>query len=201
MAQSHYFTNDDTVASSPVVCGFEFNARRFTFTTDSGVFSRGKIDAQSEILLRVMYEDCEDCRLFLDLGCGYGFVGIVWKALFPDCRVVMSDVNERAVNLTRRNAAENGVTAEILTYDGVPSEKSQDKYDVIALNPPIHAGKEVIHRLYEEAANALSPRGALYVVIAKKHGAESAKPVLERLFGSVTAVYKKKGVFVYKCNI
>ncbi|GHU46214.1 methyltransferase [Clostridia bacterium] len=198
MAQSHYFINDDTVASDIKSYIFEYGGHSFTFRTDRGVFSRGKADGESSVLLDVMAEKLadKDSVNFLDLGCGYGFIGIVWKRLFPDCRVVMSDVNSRAVLLAKSNAALNKTDTQVILCGGIP--ETDEKYDVIALNPPIHAGKRVMYELYEQAARAVSENGGFYVVIAEKHGAGSTETELRRIFSEVTRVYKKKGIYVFK---
>ncbi len=134
----------------------------------------------------------------LDLGCGWGAVGSSVGKKYPACRIVMSDVNERALALAAKNAAANGVQAETAQSDGL--ERVEGPFDYILTNPPIRAGKQVIYRLFAESAQKLSPEGSLYIVIRKQQGAESAVKYLKTIFQQVDTVDKSGGFWVIRCR-
>lgn len=168
--------------------------------TDSGVFSRGSIDYGTRLLIDAIV--LESGSLFLDLGCGYGPVGIAIAASSANVTVYMVDVNERAVALAQENAKRNHLleAVHIQISDGLSSVNAM-RFDVIALNPPIRAGKQTVYRLLEEALQHLSDSGRLYIVIQKKQGAESAYAHLQTLGANIEIVTKSKGFYVYCCTL
>ena len=166
----------------------------FNFLANNGLFSCDKIDAASILLLENIPPLTGQ---LLDLGCGYGTIGIVLAKKNP-VALTMSDINRIALDYAAKNAALNQVEAEIVHSDGF--ENLSGVYDNIVLNPPIHAGKEVMYRLYAGAAEHLTPGGALYIVIQKKHGAESTQKVLRDIFSECNTLYKKKGLYVLQCT-
>lgn len=128
-----------------------------------------------------------------------GPVGTVLGALYPEtARITMSDVNGRALALAERNSRANGVEAACVLSDGF--EGLEGPFDAVVLNPPIHAGKSVIFGLYEGAFSHLREKGRLFVVIQKKHGAESTIARLEELFGGCEILYRKKGMYVLEAR-
>ena len=135
----------------------------------------------------------------LDMGCGYGVIGVTLGKRYPGLSVVMSDVNERAVELSRRNAQRNGVPARVMQSDGYADVPFR-RMDWIVQNPPIRAGKSVIYAMFAEGARRLEPSGELWLVIRKQQGAESAVRYLKTLFGRVEAVSKKGGFWVLRCT-
>ena len=142
---SHYFENDMNLKSEIRELSYEYNSSFFTFYSDNGVFSKSKLDYGSKLLLETYLKENLLNRRVLDVGCGYGFIGIVISRL-TDSYVDMVDVNKRAVHLTKRNIDENKVDCEALvsnTYEEVTG-----KYDLIITNPPIRAGKKVLIDIY-----------------------------------------------------
>lgn len=194
----HYYSNKPTVASQLrqvhiTLRGFDLN-----FWTDAGVFSKGQIDFGSELLIETM-EMSSDANV-LDVGCGYGPIGITASRLVPEGSVTMVDVNERAVELARRNIEANAVTnAEALISDRLAGVEGR-LFDCILTNPPIRAGKATVHSIFEQAAAHLTDRGELWVVIQKKQGAPSAKKRLEELFDSVEDVARDAGYRIFRCG-
>lgn len=188
--QEHYFSKAPKSRSAPEIAAYRYAGREFAFITDSGVFSKGKVDRGTDLLLEAL-EDVESTR-FLDLGCGYGAVGICYKHAYPDSLVMMGDINERACELARKNAAKNGVCVEVRQTDGMAAFCGIP-FDVIAMNPPIRAGKEALHRLMSEARSAIVPGGRLFAVIRTKQGAGSMKEFLEGLFGNCEDVERGSG--------
>lgn len=192
----HYYTQTPASAHRPGQVDFLWRGTKLVFETDSGVFSRTEIDKGTEILLNALPEELSGS--LLDLGCGYGVIGVTLGKRYPGLAVTMSDVNERAVELSRRNAQRSGVQARVMQSDGYGAIPFQ-RYDWILQNPPIRAGKSVIYAMFAEGARRLTPDGALWLVIRKQQGAESAVSYLKTLFGQVEVVTKKGGYWVLRC--
>ncbi|WP_058300186.1 class I SAM-dependent methyltransferase [Gorillibacterium timonense] len=194
----HYYTGKPTVKHDTRTLKETLRGIEFTFVTDAGVFSKGGVDYGSKALIRCM--EIPDGARVLDVGCGYGPIGLTAATLSPSSTVTMLDVNERAVELSRENARMNGIgNTEVFVSDGVTAVKGRS-FDCVLTNPPIRAGKEVVHRIFEEAAECLVPGGKLWVVIQKKQGAPSAFAKLETMFTSVREVEKDKGYRIIVCE-
>lgn len=192
----HYYTQTPASAHKPGQVDFLWRGARLVFETDSGVFSRTEIDKGTEILLNALPEELSGS--LLDMGCGYGAIGVTLGKRYPGLSVTMSDVNDRAVELSRRNAQRSGVQARVMQSNGYGAIPFQ-RYDWILQNPPIRAGKSVIYAMFAEGGRRLEPRGELWLVIRKQQGAESAVRYLKTLFGQVEAVTKKGGYWVLRC--
>jgi len=196
MADQQYFAPVPLSPSVPKPFTLNYQGRDFRFFTDSGVFSKGELDFGTRTLLSALPEDLKG--LVLDLGCGWGAVGVIIGALHPQAAVTLADINARAVQLARLNARENRVPAQVGQSDGFAQIKGS--FDCIAFNPPIRAGKETVYRLLNECAEHLRSGGALYVVMRKQQGAQSAARFLEGIFAAVDTVRRKGGYHVMKCS-
>ncbi|HHX37259.1 MAG TPA: class I SAM-dependent methyltransferase [Clostridiaceae bacterium] len=200
---SHYFDQQPEVESDVRSFYFDMEGRTFDFLTDRGVFSKDGLDVGSELLLRTAIADMredEPGERLLDLGCGYGVLGLVLKRVFPRFDLTMVDINERALDLSRQNAERNKVRyATILTSDGF-SGLADEMYDVIVTNPPIRAGKSTVYRFFDEAKDHLRPGGRLYVVIGKKQGAPSAERHLQAVYGQCRRIAREKGFWILRCD-
>ncbi len=196
----HYFDPQKDAPHSYKKVEAEFESQKFSFLTDSHVFSREAVDFGSSLLISAIlkYEKNRKLRL-LDLGTGIGVVGIVLAALRPGFELVMSDINERALALAKKNSAilKNKKPAIILS-DGL--RNIDGEFDLIAFNPPIRAGKETVYRLYHEAAAQMTTKGVLYVVIRVKQGANTTKKELERCFLVVEVIERSKGYRVFRAS-
>ena len=191
----HYYSREPESASRPAVCETEYRGRKLRFETDAGVFSRGELDTGTRLLLEALPERLEGD--VLDLGCGWGAVGVSVGKAFPETRVTMTDVNLRALELARKNARANGVAAECLESDGLEALRGRT-FDAVITNPPIRAGKQVIYRLFAGAAEALNPGGALFLVIRKQQGAESCLRYLATIFARVEKLDRSGGFWVIR---
>ena len=189
-----YYTADPTSESNPVPCAFPYRGHGLNFMTDAGVFSRGELDVGSRLLLDALPALTGDV---LDIGCGWGAIGVALAKANKAARVTMVDVNRRALGLCRQNCERNGVTAEVIESDGM-AEVLGRKFDAIVTNPPIRAGKQVIYRMFADAAKSLHAGGALYLVIRKQQGAESCVKYLKTLFNEVEKLDKSAGFWVLK---
>ncbi|WP_373894588.1 class I SAM-dependent methyltransferase [Virgibacillus natechei] len=193
----HYYSQKPQSKSSPKTWSYQLRTRVYRFTSDVGVFSKNEVDFGSRLLIEQFYEPAISGD-FLDLGCGYGPIGTVLADHYPKRNVVLSDINERAITLTRKNVALNHVeNVECLQSDQFSNLVGRS-FAAIVVNPPIRAGKKVVHQLFEGARGALYERGELWVVIQKKQGAPSAKAKLEDLFGNVEIVARDKGYFILR---
>lgn len=168
----------------------------FEFITDSGVFSRSGLDYGSRVLLETVDFSRAGAGDILDVGCGYGPIGIVIAKNNPNRQVHLVDINERALNLARQNAELNkAANVKIYTSDGYKNVIKND-FAAIVTNPPIRAGKAVVHRFISEAINYLEISGSLTLVIQKKQGAPSAKKKMAEIFGNVTELERDKGYWI-----
>ncbi|XEC94632.1 class I SAM-dependent methyltransferase [Paenibacillus tarimensis] len=172
--------------------------RRFKFVTDAGVFSKTGVDFGSRLLIEAL--ELPEAARVLDVGCGYGPIGLAVAALIPSGHVTMLDINERAVQLAKENAALNGIhNVEIMQSDLYEAVIGRH-FDVIITNPPIRAGKAVVHHIFEKGETLLLPGGSMWVVIQKKQGSPSAFAKLESLFGRVIEVTKDKGYRIFRAE-
>lgn len=165
----------------------------FTFLTDSGVFSKKMVDYGSQVLLNTL--DFEKGKTLLDLGCGYGPLGIS-LAKVQGVKPTMVDINNRAIDLAKQNGQKNGVEADI--FQSNIYEKVNGTFDYIISNPPIRAGKQVVHTIISESINYLKVGGNLTIVIQKKQGGPSAKAKMEEVFGNVEILKRDKGYYILR---
>lgn len=192
----HYYANRPQAPHDERSFTFSLRGHNLHFITDAGVFSRDRVDFGSVLLIETM--QIAETDQVLDVGCGYGPIGLVAAKLAASGRVTMIDINERAVTLARRNAARNSIeNVEILVSDLYQAVQDR-QFDVILTNPPIRAGKEIVHRIFTEGYPLLRPGGALWVVMQKKQGAPSARKKLEELYRIVEEVERKKGYSVFR---
>ena len=185
----HYYTRDPQSESRPADCDFTYRGIRLVFRTDAGVFSRGEVDTGTRLLLEALPEEMSGD--ILDLGCGWGAIGISVARKWPETRVTMADVNMRALELSRENAKKNRAMA---AFTG-------RTFDAVITNPPIRAGKQVIYRMFADVAKCLNPGGALYLVIRKQQGAESCVKYLQTIYSGVEKLDKSGGFWVIRATV
>lgn len=187
---SHYFTNDNLASEIKRIDLKVFN-ESFSFNTDNGVFSKGELDYGTYLLLKNTINLVHGN--ILDLGCGYGPIGIILKKL-TDSKVLMSDVNRRAVHLANINIKLNRLEdISAIVSDGFSN--IEDKFDYIVTNPPIRVGKEILYKLILDAKDHLKNNGFIYLVIRKQQGANSFIKDMEKSF-DVKVIDKDKGFFI-----
>lgn len=196
---NHYYTKNPEVASKETSWTYRLKNKEFRFISDSGVFSKNTIDFGSRLLIET-FQLAEDVKGdILDVGCGYGPMGLAAAFAYPERQVEMVDVNERALSLARRNAEVNNIhnvkIYESSTYDRVETGK---QFAAIISNPPIRAGKQIVHRILSEAHPHLVPGGTLTVVIQKKQGAPSAEKKMLEVFGNAEVIVRDKGYWIIR---
>ncbi|WP_078543155.1 class I SAM-dependent methyltransferase [Litchfieldia alkalitelluris] len=193
----HYYSNKPTVDSKPMRLSFELRGHQFQFTSDSGVFSKKEVDFGSRLLIESFQLPSVDGSI-LDVGCGYGPIGLSLAKEFNDRKVEMIDVNERAISLSKQNADVNGIKNVAIYQSNLFENVVTEDFAAILTNPPIRAGKHVVHDILSNSHKHLKVGGELWVVIQKKQGAPSALEKLESIYSSVEVVLKKKGYYIIK---
>ena len=193
----HYFTNNTNLKSEINTLSFSYDKYDFVFASDNGVFSKKKVDYGSFLLLDTFLKNSQKRGNILDLGCGYGFIGIVLAKMLSS-PVTMCDINKRALHLAKMNAEKNKIKADIIESNAFSN--INDKYDIIITNPPVHAGKKVTLDFLLGAREHLNPNGELWYVLRKDHGAKSMKETLDQYY-QIDLVKKSNGFYIFSCKI
>lgn len=194
---SHYFKDDPNLASNIKTITYEVNGLTMNLFTDNGVFSKGKVDEGSLTFLKVILP-LDLGNNILDLGCGYGTIGLTLAVAKKEARVTLADINTRALTLCKKNADAYNLSQRVTILQSDIYTKIEGKYDSIVINPPIRAGKSVTYKMYEEAKQYLIDGGSLLIVIRKAQGAESAAKFIESIFGNVKLLDRHKGYHIYQ---
>lgn len=158
------------------------------FYTDAGVFSRDGLDRGTALMIEGIPPLS---GRVLDMGCGWGALGLFLKAKNPAIELTCADINARAVELTQKNAALNALGCAVKQSDGFAA--IEGRFDAIVTNPPIRAGKKVIYSIFEGARAHLTEGGALYIVIQTKQGADSALKFLRGIYSEVEIIDRSGG--------
>ncbi|MCE5003598.1 MULTISPECIES: class I SAM-dependent methyltransferase [Staphylococcus] len=197
---SHYYDENPEVESEESLFTYSYDNHDLELVTDAGVFSKGKIDFGSDLLVKTFLKTYPPgpTKNIIDVGCGYGPIGLMIAKVSPHHEVTMVDVNQRALNLSRKNKKRNRIdNVEVKESDGL-SQVEDNTYDFVLTNPPIRAGKEVVHRILEDAYVKLKLDGELFVVIQKKQGMPSAKKKMQDTFDNVEVLEKSKGYYILR---
>ncbi len=190
-AGGQYFEAEPAAASSPRTVVVDIDGTRLGFTTDSGVFSPGRLDAGTRLLLAEAPPIVDADRRMLDLGCGWGPIACVAALRSPAAEVLAVDVNERALSLTAKNAADQGATnVKVAHPDDVDPGR---RFDRILCNPPIRIGKPALHELLAVWLDRLAPGGRAHLVVQRHLGSDSLARWLEGRGHSVTRLASKAG--------
>jgi 16S rRNA (guanine1207-N2)-methyltransferase len=191
---NHYFKDSSNLEHKESYFEFEINQTRLKMYTDRGVFSLKNIDYGTRFLLEHIALNDEQTKV-IDMGCGYGPIGLYLAKKYQDKQFYLYDINPRAVSLAKKNKQENHITNATIEHANL-FEKVNQKADVILTNPPIRAGKKVVFELYEQAHAHLNDNGIFICVIQKKQGAPSTFNKLESMFFEVTKIAQSKGYWL-----
>lgn len=193
---SQYFTNDENLKSEYRNIIYKYNDYTFNFTSDLGVFSKDRIDFASKLLVETYFKYGRKNIDILDVGCGYGFIGITLSKIM-NSNVDMIDVNKRAIHLTNINIKNLKANARVFLSNVY--ENVDKKYDVIISNPPIRAGKKVYMDIILNAKNYLADSGEFYFVMNKDHGVKTVIKEIKDVY-NVNVLNKDKVFFVILCK-
>jgi 16S rRNA (guanine1207-N2)-methyltransferase len=196
---AHYYDSDPQSASKIREISFEIYDHKITLKTDNGVFSKSRVDEGSLAFLKVLLPLNLTGKI-LDLGCGYGTIGLTIAMFNKDVRVTLADINKRALALCEENAKLLGLSQRVTCLQSDIFENIEGPYDSIVVNPPIRAGKKVTWAMYEGSLQRLIDGGSLFIVIRKAQGAPSASAYIESLFGNITLLKKDKGYYIYQAK-
>ncbi|WP_345890027.1 class I SAM-dependent methyltransferase [Streptococcus sp. 544] len=192
MSKMYYAENPDA-AHDIHELRVDLLGEKMTFLTDAGVFSKKMVDFGSQLLLKCL--EVNQGETVLDVGCGYGPLGLFLVKAYG-VQATMVDINNRALDLAKRNAERNKVEATI--FQSNIYEQVEGHFDHIISNPPIRAGKKVVHEIIEKSKDFLEIGGDLTIVIQKKQGAPSAKSKMEDVFGNCEILKKDKGYYILR---
>lgn len=193
----HYFTDNQDLKSEMRTISYEKKGKLFTFFSDNGVFSKSKIDYGSQLLVEAILSHENAVSSILDVGCGYGFIGIVLASFF-DSSVLLSDVNNRALSLASKNLLQNKVSGDVVNSNCYANIVGS--FDLVVSNPPIRAGKSVVLDILNNASNHLHKSGSLWFVIRKDQGVKSICKLLSDCY-SWQVILKSKGFYVICAKI
>lgn len=189
----HYFSKKPKSTKKDRTINYITKDINIVLFTSSSVFSKNKVDKGTDLLIR-------ESRIFngakiLDLGCGYGVVGVALSKIHPKSKIVMSDINERALTLAKKNLELNKSSAEIVRSDLF--DKINGKFDVILCNPPQSAGKKLCIKLIEDSVKYLKKNGILQLVARSKKGGKHLSDIMKENFGNLEILGRKSGYSLY----
>ncbi len=187
----HYFSERPASPERRGLVKTRLRGMEFGFVTSSGVFSIRRVDRGTRLLVESMV--LPGVGRVLDMGCGYGVVGVVAGRLAPGLEVWMTDINERAVSLARLNVERNGVAGVVVQGDLYGPLEGM-RFGVVLSNPPISAGlRRVVGPLVEGAVGHLEPGGSLQVVVQSNKGGRTLASMMEDAFGGVEVLARGGG--------
>ena len=194
---NQYFENNVNLESNEIIIPYYFRGQKFNFITDNGVFSKKEVDFGSSLLLQTVTLD--DGDRVLDVGCGYGVIGLVIAKVKPQSLVDMIDINERAIRLSCKNKTLNKIENVEIFVSNI-YQNIVKKYDVIVSNPPIRAGKKIVHEIASKSFEFLNEDGTFWCVIQKKQGAESMLKLLIQIYQKEEIVENDKRYWIIKAK-
>ena len=193
----HYYTNNPTTESREKIINSTIANENLKFYTDNGVFSKESVDFGTKTMLESFATDKENAKV-ADIGCGYGVISIFLAKKYPTYKFTMVDVNNRVLELSKKNIELNKIENEVEVLESSSFDNVEGNFDIVLTNPPIRAGKKIVHKIMTDSYKHLNAQGELWVVIQKKQGMASCKKLLEDTFSIVEIVTKNKGYYILK---
>lgn len=187
-----YFDNNDELSHDFHQYSFSLLGEEFSFISDSGVFCKDGLDDGSRLLLETIAKT-DLGNSILDMGCGIGPIGLLLAHFDKNRHVTLVDVNRRALDCAKQNAAKLGLSSRVDIFESDVYSNINSSFSTIVTNPPIRAGKKVTYAMYAGAISHLNEGGQLILVIRKQQGASSCQEYLKTIFKEVEVVKSKKG--------
>jgi 16S rRNA G1207 methylase RsmC len=191
MESEHYYSKRPKSEPRPRIISLFVDNKELKFKTSSSMFSPKRVDRATALLI----ENMQPGKKVLDLGCGYGPIGITLAGVCPECSVTMSEINERAANLARENVSLNNVNARVVESDFF--DKIDEEFDTILMNPPMALSMKRLFKLIKECREHLTQGGSLQIVARHNKGGARLQERMEEVFGNVETVVKSGGFRVY----
>lgn len=192
----HYFLESEHKTEDYFVISQKIADKQYSFWSCYNVFSKDCVDYGTFVLLNTILKTQNMSGKVLDIGCGYGVIGIVLADNFDDTKVYMTDVNPTAIELSKKNVVLNKSKNIVDIKQSFCYENIDEKFDYIVSNPPIKAGKEVLLNILLNSYEHLAEKGKLIFVIKKKFGEESIKKQLENKFSNVEILKRDSGYYI-----
>jgi len=194
-SQNHYFTAFPKSKLKLGVIHTYFRRRTFEFLTSSGVFSKKRVDSGTRLLIESMV--LPEKGSVLDVGCGYGAVGIAAATFNPDLHVIMVEVNERAVWLAKQNIKINGVNNAEVRRGNLYEPVKDLTFNCVLSNPPVSAGMETVKAIIVETPKHMTDKAFFQMVVRSKIGGKRLRMLLESVFGNAEILARKSGYRVF----
>ena len=196
---SHYYTNDPNLGNKESQFSYTYFGKELKFKSDLGVFSKERVDFGTNVLINSI-PDLSWANSLLDVGCGVGIIGLCLRSKYRQLNIELIDVNTRALKLASENAKMNGLDEDgkVVIKESNLYENVSESFDLIVSNPPIRAGKDVVHGVVIGGYEHLNKGGKIYIVIQKKQGAPSMESKMNEVFGNVKTIEKKNGYFIFE---
>ena len=194
----HYFLNTPHLETDFFLIEETYLGNRYKFNSCSDVFSKNELDEGTKTLLETVVEQNQLSGHVLDMGCGYGAIGIVLKKHFPALTFTMLDINQTAVKLAKQNIVANNLDQNDFTVIGsnLLSAVANQTFDHVVTNPPIKVGKQILFEAMNQCFAHLKTNGTLTLVIRKDHGQASLQSHLTKLFGNCKVLTRNKGYYI-----
>lgn len=189
---SQYFDDNEELSHDFHQYSFSLLGEEFSFISDSGVFCKDGLDDGSRLLLETIAKT-DLGNSILDMGCGIGPIGLLLAHFDKNRHVTLVDVNRRALDCAKQNAAKLGLSSRVDIFESDVYSNINSSFSTIVTNPPIRAGKKVTYAMYAGAISHLNEGGQLILVIRKQQGASSCQEYLKTIFKEVEVVKSKKG--------
>ena len=196
---SHYYTNDPNLGNKESEFSYTYFGKELKFKSNLGVFSKERVDFGTNVLINSI-PDLSWANSLLDVGCGVGIIGLCLRSKYRQLNIELVDVNTRALKLAAENAKMNGLDEDgkVVIKESNLYENVSESFDLIVSNPPIRAGKDVVHGVVKGGYEHLNKGGKIYIVIQKKQGAPSMESKMNEVFGNVKTIEKKNGYYIFE---